>query len=197
MVFAGERSLHLVEYVAGTRVSRTFVLQSPFALSYAEDLNAGHHAVLFYDNLVVAGEYLRSYIEEAIVRHQPTCFVGFSHKYYETLFEQVGLDARELERYGYLKHWPIEDFSMKLGLLSNDELLQNVEAFLATMHQCKSKEARFIIFSSSLQERRSPEHFIEFEASLARLRQYPLSVRCCYDSQPLLRESSHRYLLKS
>ncbi len=186
MVSLEERSMQLAEPIMEPRESSAFVQQLPFALSYAQNLETGDHAVLFYDNLVVAGEYLSAYIEGAVKRHQPTCFVGLARRQYETLFDQVGIRTRELENCGYLKHLSIEDFCLKRGLFSNDKMLQSVEEFLGIMRQSKSKGARFIIVGSSLKELMSAQSLVECEKSFGSLRQYPLSTICCYDSQPIV-----------
>ena len=78
----------VAEFVSGRS---SFVEPLPYSLSYASNLKRGDHIVLFYDNLVVAAEYLCAFIDAAIKRNQPTCFVGLSRRQYETVFEQVGM----------------------------------------------------------------------------------------------------------
>ncbi len=91
----------------------TFVERLPQALSYAANLDRGDHAILIYDNLVVAAEYFSAYIEEGINRQESTCFVAPSRLRYEQLLDHAGVEVASLENNGYLRYFAIQDFCME------------------------------------------------------------------------------------
>ncbi|HUK27265.1 MAG TPA: MEDS domain-containing protein [Candidatus Acidoferrales bacterium] len=160
------------------------VLQElPFALTYAANLKEKDHAVLFYDNLAAAAEYICAYVEAGINRRQATFFVGLDRVHYEALFDQVGIKSKELENAGYLKHVTTEEFCIENGVFSNDKMLQNIEEFLSIEKESGSKSARFVIMGSNIQELLTSSQLIEFEEAVGKFSQYPLSILCCHDSR--------------
>jgi len=175
----GARGEPVAEFVSGRS---SFVEPLPYSLSYASNLKRGDHIVLFYDNLVVAAEYLCAYIEATIKRNQPTCFVGLSRRRYETVFEQVGIEVNELENGGYLKHISTKEFCLQNGSFSEDKMLETIENLLTITSGLGSKEVRFIIMNSASGGRMAAPGIMECEKALGNLGQYPICVMCCYSS---------------
>jgi hypothetical protein len=183
------------------KLKSSFVESPPHSLSYVSAFERGDHIVLFYDNLVVAAEYISAFIDAAVEREQPTCFVGLSRTRYETILDQVGLRVNELENAEYLKHIPISDFYHHDLTFSRDRMLESIEKFLTIARTSGSKGVRFIIMNSSSDLRMSVAEIIERERALENLRQYPMCVMCCFPSRMTIVEEPKRYffleLLKS
>jgi len=160
----------------------SFAQDLPSALSYAANLKEGDHAVLFYDNLVVAAECLSAYIEAAMIKDQITYFVGLPRQQYTTLFEQVGIKVDELENCGYLKHSSIEEFCKKFGL-AEDRLLQNMEEPL--IHESEPKRPHLIVMGRQFPENMTSEGVVDFEEALGKLCEYPVraTIICCYPAR--------------
>ena len=106
-----------------------------------------------------------------------TFFVGLLREQYRALLDQVGIKTAELERSGYLGHLSVEEFCLKGGQFSNDLMLQSIEKSIGTSHE----GVRFIIMGSPLEDSITPQELMEFESSLGRFVQYPISVICCYE----------------
>ena len=161
----------------------TFVERLPQALSYAANLGRGDHAILFYDNLVVAAEYFCAYIDEGINRQEATCFMGLPRGRYEKLFEQVGVKVAQLENCGYLSHFSIQDFYMEKERLNKNKALLNVENLLRYNMESNCKGIRFIhIQEPPIEYNASFQDLIGFEQWLRTLYHYPVSMICAYDA---------------
>jgi len=173
----------------------SFVETLPQSIRYASALKKGDHMVLFYDNLVVAAEYLSAFIDAAIELHEPTCFVGLSHRQYETMFDQVGIRINELENGGYLKHIPTEDFLLQDGSFSKERMLENIEKLLTTTSESDSREFRFIIMNPPSDGRMKVPEIMELERALEGLRQRPICVICCYPSEKTIIDEPKPYFL--
>jgi hypothetical protein len=183
------------------KLKSSFVEAPPHSLGYVSAFERGDHTLLFYDNLVVAAEYISAFIDSAVEREEPTCFVGLSRTQYETILEQVGIKVNELENADYLKHMPISDFHHHDLTFSRDRMLESIEKFLTIARTSGSKGIRFIIMTSSSDLRISVAEIIERERTLENLRQYPMCVMCCFPSRMAIVEEPKRYffleLLKS
>lgn len=168
----------------------------PFALSYAANLEYGDHAVLFYDNLVVAAEYICAYIEEAIQRNEPTCFIGLPRGLYERLFEQLGINVAGFENSGYLKHMAINDFSFEDGRFSDQKMLHSIEHFLELSKESGSKGARYILISGPFLDNIPQEKFLAFERSIKTCCcYYPISALCCHEARrAIINESKPNFV---
>lgn len=165
----------------------TFVDRLPQALSYAANLDRGDHAILFYDNLVVAAEYFSAYIEEGINRQESTCFVAPSRLRYEQLLDHAGVEVASLENNGYLRYFAIQDFSMEGSRPSKEMALPNIEKLVRTSKEKECRGIRFILLSeSSEQGESSAQSVIEFERWLNTLSSYPMSTLCCYEARSTL-----------
>jgi len=170
---------------AGTEVA--FVQRLPQALSYAANLDRGDHAVLFYDNLVVAAEYFCAYIDEGIKRQEATCFIGLPHVRYEKLFEQVGVKVAQLENCGYLSHFSIQDFCMEKERLNENMAFLNIKNLLRDSNEPGCKGIRIIhIQELPMEHNASFQDVMEFEQWLKTLYNYPVSAICAYDAKTVL-----------
>jgi hypothetical protein len=164
-----------------------FVERLPQALSYAANLRRGDHAILFYDNLVVAAEYFCAYICEGINRAETTCFIGLPREHYQRLFEQVGVRVVQLENCGYLSHFSIQDFYLENQRLNKNKALLNIEKLLRNSKESDGKAIRLIHIQKSLMEGDGPfRDLIEFEHWLKTLSPYPVSMICAYDAKMLV-----------
>ena len=168
----------------------TFVERLPQALSYAANLDRGDHAILIYDNLVVAAEYFTAYIEEGINRQESTCFVAPSRLRYEQLLDHAGLEVASLENNGYLRYFSFQDFCMEAARPSKEMALPNIEKLVKTSKEKECRGMRFILLSESAEpDGSSPQSVIEFERWLNSLSSYPMSTLCCYDARRTLNGS--------
>jgi hypothetical protein len=164
-----------------------FVERLPQALSYAANLDRGDHAILIYDNLVVAAEYFSAYIEEGINRQESTCFVGPSRERYVQLLDQAGVQVATLENNGYLRYFAFQDFCVEGTRPSKEMALRNIEALVRTSKEKECRGMRFILLSGSSQEGDFPsQSVIEFERWLNTLSAYPMSTLCCYEARDTL-----------
>ena len=163
-----------------------FVEKLPQALSYAANLSRGDHAVLFYDNLVVAAEYFCAYVCEGINRGEATCFIGLPREHYQRLFEQVGVKAVQLENCGYLSHFSIQEFYLDNERPNKNKALLNIEKLLRNSVESEGKGIRLIHIQASPMERGSFLDLIEFEQWLRTLSGYPVSTICAYDAGMLV-----------
>jgi len=168
-----------------------FVERLPFALTYTANLEPNDHAVLFYDNLVVAAEYLCAFIEEGIRRQEVTCFTGLEPTRYRTLFEQVGIRVAELETCGYLRNLSTDDFYHEMEQLNDNAPERNCDKLLRVGPDVSPGGIRFI----HVQESRSKENnlvkaLMERERRTHKLASFPTTSICCYDAKPVLEEAS-------
>jgi len=191
-----DRDFGLVDSASISHANTAFAQQLPSGLSYIANLRDGDHAVLFYDSLVVAAEYLSAYIDQAVTRGQITYFVGLQREQYKTLFDQVGVKVTELENSGYLEHVPIEKFCLKGGVFSNDVLTYGVERSLESSRTSNSKGIRFIIMGSDVQSLLSTNDLVDFESSLSRFGQQPMSILCCYDCKDTIIDAPNQNLFQ-
>ena len=171
-----------------TREHVAFVERLPQALSYAANLGRGDHAILIYDNLVVAAEYFSAYIEEGVNRQESTCFVGPSRERYEQLLDQAGIQVASLESNGYLRYLALQDFCMEGARLSRKTTVRNIEELVATSKQKECRGMRFILLKRSVEQGDKPSS-IEFERWLNTLSSNPVSMLCCYEARDTLHES--------
>lgn len=172
-------------FVAPYNEGVAFVERLPLALSYAASLEPGDHAILFYDNLVVAAEYFCAYIEEGINRQEATCFIGLSRERYEKLFDQVGVKVSPLENCGYLRHFPIQEFCIEGTRPSKNKAHRNIEDLINTSIESECRGMRFIVLNGSFLDDNSFQAVIEFERWLNTLSSYAMSTICCYDEKSL------------
>jgi len=183
------------------KLESSFVEAPPHSLRYASALKRGDHLVLFYDNLVVAAEYISAFVDAAVEREEPTCFVGLSRRQYESMLDQVGIKVGELENGGYLRHMSIGDFYPQHQTFSRDTMLENIEKFLTIAATSGSKAVRFIIMNSPSDLRMSVSTIIERERALENLQQYPMCVMCCFPGRMAIVDEPKPYffleLLKS
>lgn len=164
-----------------------FVERLPLALSYAATLDGGDHAILFYDNLVVAAEYFCAYIEEGIKRQEATCFIGLPRGCYERLFQQVGVKVAQLENCGYLRHFSTQDFYMERERPDKKKARCNIESLLRTNMESDCSGIRFIrIQEPHMEENGSFQDLIELERWLNTLSSHPMSTICAYEARMVL-----------
>jgi hypothetical protein len=164
-----------------------FVDRLPQALSYTANLDRGDHAILVYDNLIVAAEYFSAYIEEGINRQESTCFVGPSRARYEQLLEQAGVEVGQLEDNGYLRYFAIQDFCLEGTRPSRKTALRKIDELIKTSREKECRGMRFILLSELAQESDTPfDSIVEFERWLNTLSSYPMSTLCCYEARDIL-----------
>ena len=173
--------------VETNRRHAAFVQRLPQALSYVAELESGAHAILFYDNLAAAAEYLCAFVEEGIRRQQATSFVGLSTERYETLFDQVGINVAMLENSGYLRHVPMEGSPKKEQLQLERKTQVNLEAILRTDMESNCQVTRFILLNEHPLADTSFRDLMQFERWLSTVT--PATVLCCYDARQVLDET--------
>jgi hypothetical protein len=188
--------LHQIDSIESSfikpREEIAFIERLPLALSYAADLDLGDHAVLFYDNLVVAAEYFSAFIDGGINRQEATCFIGLSRERYEKLFEQIGVKVAQLENCGYLRHFSSEGFHMEDERPNKNKALRKINALLSTTMKSECHGMRFIyVHDSSLEQNASINDVIEFEQCLNEISTYPVSTMCCYNARMVLLSETH------
>jgi len=171
-----------------SRADAAFIERLPQALSYAANLDVGDHAILFYDNLVVAAEYFSAYIEEGINRHETTCITGLPRDRYEKLFSQLGIKVATLENCGYLRHIEIHGMREDHKPFQN-KVRQAVESLLRANLERKYQEKRLIILSDWPTDNVSAQELIEFEKWLS-TSPYPASVICGYGATEAANEAN-------
>ena len=168
------------------RSHAAFVQRLPQALSYVTELESGAHAILFYDNLVAAAEYLCAFIEAGIHRQQTTSFLGLSTERYETLFDQVGINTAMLENCGYLRHLSInQSTSNERGSEKNGQL--NIETLLGRDIESNYQGTRVILLNEDPLSDVTFRELMEFERQLNAPN--PAIVLCCYDARQVLDEA--------
>ena len=172
-----------------SRNHAAFVQKLPQALSYVAELESGAHAILFYDNLAAAAEYLCAFVEEGIRRQQATIFLGLSKERYETLFDQVGINTATLETCGYLRHISTEQSLSKEQVRILKKRHLNLETLLRTDMEFNSNSqgARFILLNEYPLNHTTFRDLMEFERWLNKLG--PATVLCCYDARQVLDEA--------
>jgi hypothetical protein len=164
-----------------------FLERLPLALSYTASLTHGDHAVLIFDNLVVAAEYFCAHINEGINKQELTCVIGLPRWRYQKLFEQVGVKVAQLENCGYLRHFSLQDFYLADGHPNKNKAQRNIENLLSTTKSSICGGVRFInIQEPPSASGRSFQELIDFEKWLGTLSSYPISMVCCYDARALL-----------
>ena len=169
-----------------------FVQRLPLALSYAANLEPQDHAVLFYDNLVVAAEYFCAFIEEGIKRHEVTCFTGLEPTRYRRLFEQVGISVAELETCGYLRNISSDNFQKEIDKLNGNE--RNSDDPFRIGLDDDPKGIRFIhVQNPHVQQKNSPEALLENERPMHRLFSFPTTSICCYEADLVLEEAPSEF----
>jgi hypothetical protein len=163
------------------------VQKLPQALSYVAELESGSHAILFYDNLVAAAEYLCAFIEEGIRRRQSTSFLGLTHKRYEALFDQVGISTNMLENCGYLHHPSIEEISGENERPVGKKTEINYETLLRTNMESECQGTRFILLNEYPLQTTSFRELMDFERWLNK--RASATVLCCYDARQVFEET--------
>lgn len=166
---------------------RAFVQRLPQALSYVSELESGAHAILFYDNLAAAAEYICAFIEEGIRRQQTTVFLGLSKERYETLFDQVGIDTAMLETCGYLRHISNQDSCSKEQVQILKKRHMNLETLLRNDLESNCQGARFVLLNEYPLSDNTFRDLMKFERWLNTLG--PSTVLCCYDARQVLDEA--------
>ena len=180
----GSKTLPLFET---NRRHVAFVQRLPQALSYVAELESGAHAILFYDNLVAAAEYLCVFIEEGTRQQQATIFVGLSTERYETLFDQVGISVAMLETSGYLRHIPTGGLPKKDQLQLESQTRVSLEALLRRDLESNLQTTRFILLNEHPLANTSFRDLMQFERWLSTVN--PATVLCCYDAREVLDEA--------
>ena len=159
----------------------------PQALSYVAELESGSHAILLYDNLVAASEYLCAFIEEGIHRRQTTSFIGLSPERYKTLFDQVGINTNMLENCGYLHRPSIEEVYGNNERSAGKKTQVNYETLLRTNIECESQGTRFILLNEYPLQTTPFRELMDFERWLSK--RSSATVLCCYDASEVLEET--------
>jgi len=176
--------IYAQDVLASARLTKVALVDRlPFALDYAASLQLRDHAVLFYDNLVVAAEYLCAFIEEGIRRQETTCFTGLEPERYRGLFEQVGINTRELENCGFLRNLSSEQFYNE----SEGSHWNGVKtAFDRNPHR-----ARFIHIQSptTVHEDDVFRCLMKNEQRTHNLSLLPTTSICCYDAKLVLMDA--------
>ena len=174
-----------------------FIERLPQALSYAANLDRGDHAILVYDNLVVAAEYFSAYIEEGVNRQESTCFVAPSRLRYEQLLDHAGVKIASLENNGYLRYFAFQDFCMDGTRPSKEIALPNIERLVKTSKEKECRALRFIFLSESHEQGEgSAQSVIEFERWLNTLSSYPMSTLCCFEARTTLNGSRSDFFME-
>jgi hypothetical protein len=150
-------------------------------------LESGAHAILFYDNLAAAAEYLCAFIEEGTRRKQATVILGLSTERYETLFDQVGIRAATLENSGYLRHIPMEESPRKEQPHLERKTETSLEALLRRDMETNCQVTRFILLNEHPLADISFRDLMQFERWLSTVT--PATVLCCYDARQVLDET--------
>lgn len=164
-----------------------FIQKLPQALSYVAELESGSHAILFYDNLVAAAEYLCAFVEEGIHRRETTSFIGLTPERYKALFDQVGLSTNMLENCGYLVHPSIEEVYGDNGASAGKKTQINYETLLRTNIECECQGTRFILLNEYPLQSTSFRELMDFERWLNK--RSSTTVLCCYDAKQVLEET--------
>jgi len=183
----GAQETQALSLLESDRTHAAFVQRLPQALSYVSELEAGAHAVLFYDNLAAAAEYICAFIEEGTRRQQTTVFLGLSKERYETLFEQVGIDTAMLETCGYLRHISNQDSCSREQIQILKRRHMNLEALLRNDLESNCQGARFILLNEYPLSDNTFRDLMKFERWLNTLG--PSTVLCCYDARQVLDEA--------
>ena len=173
--------------VETNRTHAAFVQRLPQALSYVAELESGAHAILFYDNLAAAAEYLCAFIEEGTRRQQATIFVGLSKERYETLFDQVGINVAILENSGYLRHITMQETPKKEQLQLERKTQMNFESLLRRDLESDCQLIRFILLNEHPLADTSFRDLMQFERWLSTVT--PATVLCCYEARQVLDET--------
>jgi hypothetical protein len=151
------------------------------------ELESGAHAILFYDNLVAAAEYLCAFVEEGMRRQQATSFLGLSTERYETLFDQVGINTAILENCGYLRHVPTQESPINEEPRFKARTRLSLETLLKTDIESNCQGTRFILLNEHPLNDIAFRDLMEFERWLNTLK--PATVLCCYDARQVLDET--------
>jgi len=185
------KPLPLVEI---NRTHTAFVQKLPQALSYVTELDAGAHAILFYDNLVAAGEYLCAFIEEGIRRQQTTVFLGLSTERYVTLFDQIGVNVATLENCGYLRHLSTRENPLREESRLEEKQQLNLEVLLRSDIESNCQGARFILLNEyplcdvSFRELMGFERWLNTRGSSTAL--------CCYNARQVLDQTYYNLFIE-
>jgi len=163
-----------------------FIQRLPQALSYVAELESGAHAILFYDNLVAAAEYLCAFIEQGMRRQQVTNFLGLSTERYQALFDQVGINTATLENSGYLRHVPTRE-SLRKEIIRFEKNEMGTEDILGEDMESNCQGTRFILLNEYPLNGVSFRDLMELERWLNTLS--PATVLCCYDARQVLDEA--------
>ena len=165
-----------------------FIQRLPYALSYTASLEPKDHAVLFYDNLVVAAEYFCAYIEEGIKRREVTCLTGLEPARYRMLFEQLGIKVAELENGGYLRNISDQEF-FREAKWAKEIWSKKGDALARNRLEWECNGIRFIhIHESDLKPRDSVQNLMLAEGRLHALYAFPAPSICCYDAKVVLED---------
>ena len=177
-----------------TSTSEAFIERLPQALSYAANLDVGDHAILFYDNLVVAAEYFCAYIEEGIKRRETTYVTGLPRDRYEKLFIQLGIKVAVLENCGYLRHIEIRNTPEHRQPIES-RLRRTIESLLRANLETEYRGKRFIILHQWPQDHTCAQELVEFEKWLSTI-PHPASVICCYDARGVIDEANSNFFTR-
>ena len=172
--------------------SNAIIERLPYALAYAANLEPQDHAVLFYDNLVAAGEYFCAFIEEGIKRRELTCLTGLEPTLYRALFEQLGISVAELENCGYLRNFSTDNFYYEIERLYGTGSRGNSEDLLRTDMDCFPTGLPGIrlvhIQRPTNGQNTSLQDLMETERRVHSLSSFPVTSICCYDAKTVLDE---------
>jgi hypothetical protein len=166
-----------------------FVQRLPYALSYTANLEATDHAVLFYDNLVVAAEYFCAYIEEGINHREVTCITGLEPSRYRRLFEQLGIRVAELENGGYLRNLSDQEFFSEAKWAKEIWSEKGGDALSRNRLDWARGGIRFIhIHESGVKQHDSLQNLMLADGRLHALYAFPAPSICCYDAKVVLED---------
>ena len=174
-------------WLESSRSHTAFVQNLPQALSYVAELETGSHAILFYDNLAAAAEYICAFVEEGIRRRQSTSFLGLLPERYEALFDQVGIKTAMLENCGYLHHPSIKELTIEDGGQLGKKRQLNLETLLRTNMESECQGTRFILLNEYPLHGTSFRGLMDFERWLNT--GTASTVLCCYDARQVFEET--------
>ncbi len=171
---------------------RWLVLEKNEVLDFVEQMKTSDHVILFYSNPEDKHQVLFTFLKAGLDKGEAAAYVA-SQETPDKIREGMrsfGINVNELEKSGALRVMHYEDWYFKDGAF---DVLKVMELWKNLHDEVMAKGFRGLRVTGEMAcffEKKMVKELVEYERSLHRTVELPMSVICAYDKQVVAKENS-------
>ena len=166
-------------------------------VDFVRQMKATDHAILFYERTEDKHSVLFNYLSAGLDKGEAAAYITSQEtpNQIREAMKQFGIDVDKLEKSGVLQAIDYRDWYFKDGTFT---ISKTFEAWKKLYDQVMAKGFKGIRVTGETAcffEKRKVDELVEYEKSLHRKVELPMSVICAYDANVVAREGDGRLYL--